>query len=118
MKKKLMLLLLCTAVGVAVISFADITPGEKLPADSEISQMRKEIDRLKAKVELLEFRTKSLESTVAQLKQPPHPMPLSQPQGDLSWPKPPSESMHKKIWGEKEVNGWTVYIVPCEQQGR
>jgi hypothetical protein len=115
MKKKMMLLLLCAATAVAVVSFADITPGAKLPADSEISQMRNELNQLKAKVELLEFRTKSLEFTVQQLKQPPHPVPLSPPQGNSLWQPPPSDSATPKIWGEKEVNGWTFYLVPCER---
>ena len=122
MKKKMMMVLLCAATGVAVISFADITPGEKPPADSEISQMRKEIEQLKAKVEMLEFRTKSLESTVAQLKQPPHLTPLNSPPANLFWRNQPSDSppptVPPKVWGEKEVNGWTFYIVPCEQNGR
>ncbi|HEY2081777.1 MAG TPA: hypothetical protein VGI88_03255, partial [Verrucomicrobiae bacterium] len=116
MKKKMMIMLLCAAAGVAVISFADITPGEKPAANAEMAQMRDELNQLKAKVEMLEFRTKSLESTVAQLKQPPHLMPLNSPQGNLLWRQPPSELTPPKIWGEKEVNGWTFYIVPCEQQ--
>jgi hypothetical protein len=115
MKKRLMFLLLCAAMGISVISLADVTPGAKPPADDERAQMRAEIDQLKAKVELLEYRTKSLESTVAQLKQPPHLMPLTAPLGNLLWRKPPSDPAPPKVWGEKEVNGWTFYIVPCEQ---
>jgi hypothetical protein len=119
MKKKVMIMLLCAATGVAVISFADITPGEKSPANTEISQMRDELNQLKAKVELLEFRTKSLETTVAQLKQPPQPVPMIWQSSPPRQPNPsPSDSTSPKIWGEKEVNGWTFYIVPCEQQGR
>jgi hypothetical protein len=115
MKKKIMFLLLCAAMGIAVISIADVTPAGKPPADSDISQMRTEINQLKAKVEMLEYRTKSLETTVAQLKQPLHPMPLTVPQGNLMWRDRPSAPTPPKVWGEKEVNGWTFYIVPCEQ---
>ena len=117
MKKRSMLLLLCAAIGVAAISFAEVTPGGKPPADGEISQLRAEVDQLKAKVEMLEYRTKSLESTVT-LLQKPRLTPLSPPQGNLLWRNPPSESVPPKIWGEKEVNGWTFYIVPCEQRER
>jgi hypothetical protein len=118
-KKMIMVLLLCAATGVAVISFADITPGEKPRANAEMSQMRDELNQLKAKVEMLEFRTKSLETTVAQLKQPPQPVPMiwqSSPPRQLI--PSPSQPTPPKIWGEKEVNGWTFYIAPCEQQGR
>lgn len=123
MKKKTAVLLLCMATGIAVISFADVTPGEKPSAGNENSQLRAELDQLKAKVEMLELRTKSLESTVAQLKQPPHPSPLTVPQENLMWRDTPAATTQSvpvspKIWGEKEVNGWTFYIVPCEQRNQ
>ena len=115
-----MLLILCAALGAGIIAFAEVTPGPKPPADTEMSKMRDELERLKAKVEMLEFRTKGLESEVQQLKRSPAPAPLSlqgTPAAPSSLPlnipsRPPT------IWGQGEVNGWTYYIVPCEQQSR
>jgi hypothetical protein len=119
MKKKMMALSLCAAMSVAIITFAEITPGGKSLPNGEGTQMRDEINRLKAKVELLEYRTKSLETTVEQLKhsRPAAPLTFSAPAPSVSSPSPES-SQPPKIWGQKEVNGWTYYIVPCEQTGR
>jgi hypothetical protein len=116
------MVLLCAAMGIAVISFADGTPGEKSPANPESQELRGEVAALQARIQSLEGQMKSLESTVAQLKQPPHPMPLSAPPANLLWRNQPSDSQppkaSPKVWGEKEVNGWTFYIVPCGQQDR
>jgi len=120
-KKKLMVVLLCAATSVGLIAFAEITPGQKPPATNEVSEMRDQIKRLQAKVELLEYRTKSLESTVEQLRRShtPAPAPMS-----LQLPAPPSavpplhSSQPPKIWGQGEVNGWAYYIVPCGEQSR
>ena len=117
MRKKM--LLLCAAAGAGMIAFAEVTPTPKPPANPEVTEMRNEIERLKAKVEMLDLRTKSLESTVEQMKRSRVPSPLNF-QGpapsltvpSLSAPKPPT------IWGQGEVNGWTYYIVPCEQPSR
>ena len=117
MKRKMLLLAWCAAAGVALISFAEVTPGGKSPTSSEVSQMRSELDRLKAKVESLESRTKSLEFTVEQLKQSHSPTPLNSSGPRPFRLNPPSAgSGPPTIWGEGKVNGWTYYIVPCEQE--
>jgi len=118
-KKKLMLLLLCAATSVGVIAFAEVTPEKKAPPTSETSQLRDDIKRLQAKIEMLEYRTKSLESTVEQLKRSHTPTPLSfgAPAPSTSVPQIRS-SQPPKIWGQGEVNGWTYYIVPCEEKSR
>ena len=119
--KKRLILLLCAATGVGIIAFAEITPAQKspAPATAETTQLRDELKQLQAKVEMLEFRTKSLESTVAQMKRTHSPTPLS-----LESPATPAPSMSlpgtrspqpPTIWGQREVNGWTYYIVPCAE---
>jgi hypothetical protein len=124
MKSKMTVLLPCAAMCMAAIALAEITPGGKPPANNEVSQMRSELNVLKAKVEMLEFRTKSLESSLQQLKQPHSPTPLSSPGPMLPAPTPfglnplSTESDSPKIWGSGKVNGWTYYIVPCEQPSR
>ena len=119
MKKKMMVLSFCAAMSVAIIAFAEITPGEKPSPNSEVAQMREEMGKLKAKIELLEYRTKSLESSVEQLKHShtPTPLSLSVPAPALSTPAT-RPSRTPPIWGQGEVNGWTYYIVPCAEQGR
>jgi hypothetical protein len=120
-KKKLMLL--CAAMGVAIVAFAQMTPAQKpaAPATPDVSKMQDDIKRLQAKVEMLEFRTKGLESTVAQLKRSPSPAPVPMsfqaPGTSLSFPTM-QPSQPPKIWGQGEVNGWTYYIVPCGEQSR
>jgi hypothetical protein len=110
-------------MGVALIAFAEITPREKPAPKSEAAQMRDELNALKAKVELLEYRTKSLELTVHQLQRPRAQTSLSvpapTPPPGTSWFIPSTiESKPPTIWGQGEVNGWTYYIVPCEAQSR
>jgi len=118
-KKKLMLLLLCAVTGVGIIAFGENPQGQKPSATAEVSQMREEIKRLQAKIELLEYRTKNLESTVEQLKrsQAPAPLNFQGPAPSLSVP-PVSAPKPPTIWGQGEVNGWTYYIVPCGEQSR
>ena len=119
MKKKLILLFLCATTSVGIIALAEVTPGQKPSATTEVSQMRDEIKRLQAKVELLEYRTKNLESTVEQLKRSHAPAPLTFQAPAPSLPVPPAHSSPPPtIWGQGEVNGWTYYIVPCGEQGR
>jgi hypothetical protein len=115
MKKRIALLLLLVVGGAAAISFAGATPGEKPAVDPEVSQMQNEISDLKAKLQTLEGQVQSLESIVAQLKQP-HLTPLIVPQPNPMLLIPPIESKPPKIWGEREINGWTFYIVPCDQK--
>jgi septal ring factor EnvC (AmiA/AmiB activator) len=77
--KKSMLLLLCAAMSVGIIAFAEIAPAEKPSENKEVSQVRDDVKRLQAKIELLEYRTRSLESTVEQLKRSHSPTPLNSP---------------------------------------
>ena len=123
--KKRMILLLCAVTGVGIVAFAQITPSQKpaAPATTDVSQMRDEIKRLQAKVELLEYRTKSLESTVEQMKRSHTPSPLTlnmtAPAAAPSLSAPGTRSSQPPtIWGQGDVNGWTYYIVPCVAQSR
>jgi hypothetical protein len=113
MKKHLKLWAPVILAGAALVAFAGGLPGEKPAADPE---MQTEISALRSKVQALEGRVKDLESTVAQMKQP-HLMPLITPGSNSFLLNPPVlDSRPPKIWGEREVNGWKVYIVPCDQQ--
>jgi len=124
MKKQSILLLLLVVAGTAIISLGQSKPGEKPVVKQEVAEMQNQINELQARVEALEGRLKGLESTVQELKRP-HLQPLSSHGENLlrfnppaAEPKSPtSDSTSPKIWGEREINGWTFYIVPCDGQG-
>lgn len=124
MKKQTILLLLVVVAGAAIFSFGQGTPGQKPAANQQVAEMQNQINELQARVQALEGRLKGLESTVQGLQRP-HLQPLTSPGGNSLWlnpppalPKPPvSGSVPPKIWGEREINGWTFYIVPCNEQG-
>lgn len=117
MKKYFAFLLLIGAVSITLIALADSPPVNKKlttpPAD--VQALKNQIAELQSRVQQLEDQTKSLESTVANLQKPPMIPLFEQPHGPLSFKNPLSDSPSGKIWGQKQVNGWTVYIVPCEQ---
>jgi len=140
MKKQTMLFALCAVLGVAVFAFADGKPGDSSSANSDIEhmgiQLRGEIAQLQTKVAELEARNQSLENRVKGLESKvtemshPHLTPLNS-QSSL-WTQPlqvpaiqvPSgvpqiqvpSTEQPNIWGEREINGWKYYIIPCEQK--
>ena len=116
MKKQSILLLLIVVVGAAIISFGQGTPGEKPAPKAEVNELRNQINELQARIQSLEGRIKGLESTVEQMKVP-HLQPLTSPGENSVWPVPAKPgSAQPKIWGEREINGWTYYIVPCREK--
>jgi hypothetical protein len=121
MKKQLTLLLLLTVVGIALFAIAEGTPGEKAAVAPDVQQMRNEITELRSRLQTLEGRMKSLESTVQELRHPPLLTPLGS-QGSPLWVQPPRillpqpKSESPKIWGEREINGWKFYVIPCEER--
>lgn len=125
MKKQSILLLVTAVAGVAIFSFGQGTPGQKPSANQEVAEMKNQINELQSSIQALERRMKGLESTVQELKTP-HLQPLTSPGGDSLWlnpaaaaPRPSaSDFTPPKIWGQREINGWTFYIVPCDEQGR
>lgn len=115
MKKRMMTTLLLVVAGAAILSLAGTTTGEKPAVAPGSGEMQSEVSNLKAQIQSLENRVKSLESTVAQLQQP-HLTPVISPGTNPVLLAPPTaEPRPPKIWGEKEINGWTFYVVPCEQ---
>ena len=121
MKKKI-LFALSLAAGVALISLAaDPASGKKDVESDAMREFRAQITQLRVEVDTLRHHTQSLESTVDELKHSHMPTPLNlQPSGGAPSPliPTPSPSRPPTIWGQGEVNGWTYYIVPCEQQVR
>ena len=119
MKKQMRLLLFAGAVGVAIVVFAEDQPSEKPSAGSEVSELRGQVADLRTRLQMLEDRMQKLESSVEKSKQPSMPTPLNkQGENPLLFLQPQESRPSPKIWGEREVNGWTFYIVPCEQQIR
>lgn len=122
MKKKI-LFGFSLVVGIALLSLAAEPAGGKNDPVDAIHELRAQIIELRAEVTILRQQTQTLESTVEQLKRPQMPTPLDlQPRPAAPAPSAllpsPSPSRPPTIWGQGEVNVWTYYIVPCEQQSR
>jgi hypothetical protein len=111
MKKYFAFLLLIGVVSIAFIALAD---NPAAPA-ADVQALKNQIAELQSRVQKLEDQARTLESTVQTMQQP-RLVPLLQQSGNpLSFKIPPSHSQQPKIWGQREVNGWAVYTVPCEQ---
>jgi cell division protein FtsB len=124
MKKKILFALSLVA-GVALISLAaDPVGGKPTQNDDAIRELRAQVTQLRAEVDTLRQRTKSLEATVDDLKRSHIPSPLNLQPGAGAPAAPsmmipsPTTSRPPTVWGQGEVNGWTYYIVPCDQQSR
>jgi hypothetical protein len=115
MKKYFAFLLLIAVASIAFIALAD-APVDKNPSPpADIQTLKNQIAELQNRVQRLEDQTRSLESTVHTMQQPRLVPLLGQPGNRLLLKKPPVEPQPPKIWGQKQVNGWTFYVVPCEQ---
>ena len=106
---------LITALGttVAICVLAGTEPGDGNSADREIEGLKNQINELQARVLLLETRLNRLESAADREKQepkPPLPLPLQFP--SIAIP-PSTDRPQPDIWGERQINGWTFYVVPC-----
>lgn len=121
MKNHIKWILLIGVAGIAVMALAQGAPGQKIaPAIGNLQELQNQVVQLCARVQALESRTQKLESEIEEMRFP-HPMPLVVPPANLPATPPsmqiqPQGSRPPTIWGEKKVNGWTFYIVPCEQQ--
>jgi hypothetical protein len=118
MKKKLAISLFM-AISVAIVSLAADLSGGKPQADRVTNEeLRTQIVELRARLQALEGQTKQMESTVQELKQSRVPTPLNFDMPKLLPNSKSPSGPSPKIWGEREVNGWTYYVVPCEEQSR
>jgi hypothetical protein len=121
MKKKI-LFALSLAAGVVLMSLAaDPAGGKKSDDGDTLRELRTQLTELRAEVNQLHQRTETLESSVEELKRSRIPTPLNlQPGSAVPSPSTivpsPNSTRPPTVWGQGEVNGWTYYIVPCEQQ--
>ena len=89
---------------------------------SEISGLKAQIESLSARVNSLEERCARLDSNVKRLEKerpppqtvPPSPWPGADGLGSPQF-NPRNGGTKPEIWGEREINGWTFYVVPCAQ---
>jgi len=122
MKTKI-LFILSLVVGVALISLAADPAGGKVAESDTVRELRAQIAELRAEVGKLHQRTQTLESTVEEMKHSRTPSPVVMPpipagRSSLIFTPSGNSSDSPKVWGQREVNGWTYYVVPCEQQSR
>jgi hypothetical protein len=124
MKKKIVCILSLVA-GVALISLAADPAGGKGGEGDTVRELRAQVAELRAEVDKLHQRTQTLEAKVEAMKgsPAPAPSPVVMPYNSNGRSKfyfTPSNSPARAptVWGQREVNGWTYYVVPCEQQSR
>ena len=92
-----------------------------VPAPSAVGELRTQVEELLARVKSLEERSNRLEAMLERLEQRRQPpgVPVPKPRGmppDTFPGFPRSNRSQPKIWGEREINGWTFYLIPCQQQ--
>ena len=101
--------ILFTAVAVLACAAAgDNNP----PADADAAKLQNRLEALEARVKMLEAKVEKLESNqhLPQIIEPsPKPgFPALPPGPNPSLPQPPGV-----IWGTRQFNGMTYYLIPC-----
>jgi hypothetical protein len=117
------LLLPVLAAALAAGAIAGSEPAAVRAPDPELKRLQERIDALEGRVKNLEDRLQKLEAAQRAVEPwrnmpiPPQPTPLVPPRvpmPDLRRPSGPGAG--PEIWGERRINGWTFYIVPCADQ--
>lgn len=108
-------LFITAAAAVVAGALAGTGPDSRGPADDQSEALKNQVNELQTQIHSLETRLRRLESTADRQRQeplkPPTPMPFQFPSGVM----PPSTFRPRpEIWGERQINGWTFYVVPCE----
>jgi uncharacterized coiled-coil protein SlyX len=122
MKRKLSVVALSLVTGAALITLAADSPAPKPTETEAVHELRAQVTELRAEIEKLRQRTQTLESNVEELKRSRTPSPLNFQVNPAmpSTPKrlipSPGATRPPTVWGQGEVNGWTFYIVPCEER--
>src|SRR5262245_41724321 len=75
-------------------------------SNGEVGRLRRQVKELQARVQQLERQVETLQSAKPPRVQPPNALPGL---------KLPFGSDHPKTWGERNVNGTTVFTIPCGQ---
>ncbi len=118
MKRRFLLLPMGAALIVCAIAVAG-TDSDGTGSNAELRQLRAKISALESRVATLE---KKLQQSAPSVQppllrvEPPAIAPPRQPiipQPGLFGQPLPGEGQRPKIWGEREINGWKYYIIPC-----
>ena len=109
-------LFITVTVAIALCTLAGTETNNQVAADREAGGLRTQVNELRARVLLLEARLSRLEAAAGEQKcEQVHPQSFP--------PPPPSPSIFgsplngeplPEIWGKRQINGWTFYVVPCE----
>jgi hypothetical protein len=120
MKAYFLVILAAATLCVLTVRLARTGPDIRGVTDPELRELRNQIVALQSRVRALEQRSSEQRSAADALEQGhklpgiPYPAPSDWPE----WPSssagiPPKSPMQPKIWGEREINGWTFYLIPC-----
>ena len=119
MKRLLVSPTILVVLAVSALAFSGDPAGTTPSSDSDAAQLRRQIADLKAQINTLEKRLDRLEKNPPKVfveppgfQQMPKPVPNTRPRLEI----PPVNQEHPRIWGERHINGWTFYIVPCAEK--
>jgi hypothetical protein len=119
MKARNWLLLMIVTIGAAGLLLARGQVGQKAEAGSDVGALRKQVERLQARLKSVEDRLAELESakqhTVPHIEIVPN-LPGVPKSGLIPAPTPNALNLlgpQPKIWRRGQINGWPFYLIPC-----
>ncbi len=118
MKTMRWIVLTVIALGAVGWMLAQAGVSNRANGGSEEQDLRQQVDQLQARLKSLENRLAKLESAKPNItpKLRILPQPPGSPPSFLA-PSLPNilgrNAQPPKVWGQREVNGWPVYVVPC-----
>jgi len=128
MKTLHVLIGLASVTGLAALVLAQDRPAtdplrSAAAEEREIRELQKQVGDQQAQLKKFEKRMDALEQRLNSRNQPVEPTPLFRVPGGTSpslnfgpLGRPlPSGSTPPKIWGQREINGWTFYLVPLAE---
>lgn len=111
----------CLIPGMLAGGLASAQTPSGAAVEPELQGLRQQVVELQARVRTLEERLKQMEAAPSARRlprveiRPAEPVPPSAPVWRLIPEWVGASSATPKIWGRREVNGWTVYYVPCAE---
>jgi outer membrane murein-binding lipoprotein Lpp len=110
--------LLAVALGAVGLALARADVANKTDAAAEVRMLRQQVEQLQARLKTPENRLAKVETArssvaprVQMLPQSPGSPPtlIAPPFSGL----PGGSGPQPKLWGRREVNGWTAHFIPC-----
>ena len=107
------------ALGAAGWMLAQAEADKQTEGDSDVRTLRKQVAQSQARLKTLEDRLAKVESAKPGVVPWTHILPKS-PSAPPAYQVPVlpgplgKREPQGKVWGQREVNGWTYYFIPCK----